>query len=248
MQTNSRSLACRFRNFWISTKFFISTLAEDRNLIQRIRSEKITYLSFRKLSSLAGTCRKIEKSGIEGIFIEAGCALGGSSILMASIKTPDRVLRIYDVFGMIPPPTEADTHDVHERYAEIVMGKAAGIDGDTYYGYESNLFDRVESNLRKFGISRTRQNIFLIKGLVQDTLQVDVPVALAHIDVDWYEPVLTCLQRIYPKLVVGGCIILDDYHDWGGCRKAVDEFIQSITGGYGLDDTAGSLRITKFCD
>ena len=67
----------------------------------------------------------------------------------------------------------------------------------------------------------------LIKGLVQDTMRIDQPVAFAHVDVDWYEPVLTCLQRVFPKLVEGGSIILDDYHDWGGCRKATDEYIAS---------------------
>jgi asparagine synthase (glutamine-hydrolysing) len=53
---------------------------------------------------------------------------------------------------------------------------------------------------------------------------IEQPVAFAHIDVDWYEPVLTSLKRIFPHLVVGGSIILDDYHDWGGCRKATENF------------------------
>ncbi|MEY4519181.1 MAG: hypothetical protein RLZZ499_1780 [Cyanobacteriota bacterium] len=55
---------------------------------------------------------------------------------------------------------------------------------------------------------------------------VEQPVAFAHIDVDCYKPVLTSLKRIFPNLVVGGSITLDDYHDWGGCRKATDEFLR----------------------
>ncbi len=61
-------------------------------------------------------------------------------------------------------------------------------------------------------------------------MKIEQPVAFAHIDVDWYEPVITSLERIFPKLVIGGSIVLDDYHDWGGCRKAVDEYLSRVPG------------------
>lgn len=216
-----------------------------KNLIERLKEKKLTYLTDRKLFSLATTCLDIERKKLEGLFMEAGCALGGSSILMASIKTSKRRLQIYDVFGMIPPPTDQDTDDVHERYKTIAEGKSAGIGGDKYYGYEENLYEIVLSNFRNFGIDLEKQNVALIKGLVQDTMQVNEPVAFAHIDVDWYAPVMTCLTRIFPNLVIGGSIILDDYHDWGGCRKATDEFLLTVPGEFVLDDSAGSLKITR---
>lgn len=78
----------------------------DRELITRIRSRKLTYLSDMKLRSIVDTCRSIEASNLPGSFIEAGCALGGSEILMASLKKWERPLLVYDVFGMIPPPTK----------------------------------------------------------------------------------------------------------------------------------------------
>jgi asparagine synthase (glutamine-hydrolysing) len=224
----------------------LSTLnPEDRELLSRIRSSRLTYLSDKKLASLLSTCRSIESRQLPGMFMEAGCALGGSAILIASVKSPARPFRVYDVFGMIPPPTKDDTPDVHERYRHIVEGKSTGIGGDTYYGYQENLYDVVHANLARFGIDSEKQSVSLIKGLVQDTLHVDQPVAFAHVDVDWYEPVSTCLRRMFPELVVGGSIILDDYHDWGGCRKATDEYLREVTGQFELDDTAGSLKITR---
>lgn len=60
-------------------------------------------------------------------------------------------------------------------------------------------------------------NIRLIRGLFQDTLQVDEPVSLAHIDVDWYEPVYVSLERIEPWVQVEGTLVVDDYLDWFGC-------------------------------
>ena len=219
--------------------------SEQGELISRIRSQNLTYLSDRKLASLARTCRSIEDANLPGIFIEAGCALGGSAILIASVKSSERPLFIYDVFGMIPPPTKEDTQDVHDRYRTIVEGKSKGIGGDEYYGYKEDLYEVVQANLKDFGINCEEQSVSLIKGLVQDTMKIDQPVALAHIDVDWYEPVMTCLERIFPNLVVGGSIILDDYHAWGGCRKATDEYLRRVVGQFELDDSSRSMKITR---
>lgn len=219
--------------------------AQDLKLISDIRAQKITYLSQTRLASINRTCCLMEDANLPGVFIEAGCALGGSAVLIASAKSAERSFLVYDVFEMIPAPTDADPQDVHERYQTIVQGKSAGIGGDKYYGYLENLYDLVQSNLSSFGINCQQQLVFLIKGLVQDTMVIEQPVAFAHIDVDWYEPVLTSLQRIFPNLVVGGSIILDDYHDWGGCRKATDEFLREVAGQYTLDDSAGSMKITR---
>lgn len=218
---------------------------EDRELINSIQNKKITYLSNQKLEKLAATCHLIEEANLAGAFIEAGCALGGSSILMASLKHLERPLFVYDVFGMIPPPTEEDTDDVHDRYRTIVEGKSKGLGSDKYYGYEENLYEIVQSNFREFGINCKKQSISLVRGLVQETMKIEQPVAFAHIDVDWYEPVMICLERIFPRLVIEGNIILDDYYDWGGCRKATDEYLRKVVGQFELDDSAGSMKVTR---
>lgn len=220
----------------------------DADLIDQIKSRRLTYLTHNKLASISNTCREIERRGLEGCFIEAGCALGGSAILMATLKSEDRPFNVYDVFGLIPAPTAEDTEDVHQRYRAIVEGKSQGIDGDKYYGYEENLIDKVRSNFSDFGIDLEARNVHLVQGLLQDTMNLDGKVAFAHIDVDWYDPVKTSFERIFPRLVVGGSIIFDDYLDWGGCRKAVDEYLRGIVGKVSIDDTAGSLKVTKIHD
>lgn len=245
MLSKLKRIARRVANRPVRSRALAGLSESERALIDRVRAKKLTYLSERKLASLAATCRGLERDGIEGVFIEAGCALGGSAILVASIKAPDRKFNVYDVFGMIPPPTAEDPQDVHQRYREIAAGKSKGLGGDEYYGYQTNLYEAVASNLNDFGINLESGRISLIKGLVQDTLFLDGPVAFAHVDVDWYEPVMTCLTRIYPKLSVGGCMILDDYQDWGGCRKAADEYLSGRDGSIRRDDSAGSLKITK---
>jgi asparagine synthase (glutamine-hydrolysing) len=217
----------------------------ERELVVKVRERNLTYLSPKKLASIVDTCNSIEAKEIEGIFLEAGCALGGSAIVISQIKEDSRPFSIFDVFGMIPPPTEEDSQDVHDRYRTIVEGKSKGLGGDQYYGYIANLFEVVQENLRSFGCDLDKQSVSLVKGLLQDTMHLDGPVAFAHIDVDWYDPVRTCLERVWPWLPVGGCVILDDYHDWGGCRKATDEFLRTCVGKFKLDDSSGALKIER---
>ena len=198
-------------------------------VIEAVRREKLSYLTEDLLRSLVGCVRETELTGREGIIIEAGAARGGSAIAMAAAKAPEREMRVYDVFGMIPPPGEADGDDVHERYAAIVSGKGRGEgrdkdDDDLYYGYREDLLGEVTASFARHGVAVEESNVTLVKGLFADTITGEEPVAFAHLDGDWYESTMTCLERIAPRLVPGGRIVLDDYFNWSGCRKAVDEY------------------------
>lgn len=211
---------------------------------RKVKREGLTYLSDQKLASLVRLCREFEQRGTDGILIEAGCALGGSAIVICAIKSQNRPLQVYDVFDMIPPPSEDDGEDVHQRYEIVKSGKSTGIGGKRYYGYEKDLYGKVVASFERMGYPPRQHQVSLIKGLVQDTLVGEEPVCLAHIDVDWYEPVWTCLERIVPRLTPDGVLVLDDYNDWSGCRKAVDEFFQRKgRDDFLFDSSAGHLVI-----
>jgi hypothetical protein len=62
---------------------------------------------------------------------------------------------------------------------------------------------------------------------VEDTIPKEAPdkIALLRLDTDWYESTRHELTHLYPKLSVGGVLIIDDYGQWEGARKAVDEYI-----------------------
>lgn len=229
----------------LKSKSSVNINCVDGPLIDKLKNGNLTYLSNNKLAAISNTVRDVENRGIDGMFIEAGCALGGSAILISTLKSKQRVLGVYDVFGLIPAPTADDTEDVHQRYRVIVEGKSKGIGDDKYYGYEEDLLQKVKDNFSDFGIDIAGQNVRFIQGLLQDTMAVDGQVAFAHIDVDWYDPVKTSVERIFPNLVVGGSIIFDDYFDWGGCRKAVDAFLRTVVGKVSIDGSAGSLKVTR---
>ena len=192
--------------------------------IRRVMQKHLTYLSRATLIDLCDTIQTVERQQVPGMMLEAGCALGGSAIVLALAKQPQRVFSLFDVFEQIPPPSPKDGPDVHERYKEIQSGQAVGINGDDYYGYVTHLEDVVVANLNHFGININANAIQIVKGLYQDTLRIDQPVAFAHIDCDWYESVMVCLHQITPHLSLGGYLVIDDYTAWSGCQSAVDEY------------------------
>ncbi len=196
-----------------------------------LRSEGLTYLSHTKLMRLEALFEDLDKERVVGSYAEFGIALGGSGILIAK-AAQKRQARFFgfDVFGMIPEPTSEKDDDVsRERYSVIASGQSKGIKGGQYYGYVDDLYSQVCTNFEKHGVAVDGKAISLVKGLFEDTVpHVDLaPLALAHLDCDWYDPVRYCLHHLADVIVEGGAIILDDYHHYDGCKIATDEFLST---------------------
>jgi hypothetical protein len=70
--------------------------------------------------------------------------------------------------------------------------------------------------------------IHYVKGKVEETIPSVIPekIALLRLDTDWYESTRHELIHLFPRLVKGGVLIIDDYGYWKGARKAVDEYIR----------------------
>lgn len=172
--------------------------------------------------------KAVEKERIPGDILEFGVALGGSAIVLAAHAREGRRFHGFDVFGMIPPPTsEKDDQKSKERYETIASGQSVGIGGDAYYGYKDNLFEEVKASFARHGRPVDGDAVQLHKGLFEETwprISID-EIAFAHIDCDWYDPVVYCLTAVADKLSVGGVLLIDDYNDYGGARTAVDEFL-----------------------
>jgi hypothetical protein len=54
-------------------------------------------------------------------------------------------------------------------------------------------------------------------------------IAFLRLDTDWYESTKHELEHLFPRLVPGGVLIIDDYGHWQGARKAVDEYFAAQT-------------------
>lgn len=208
-------------------------------LARRMLSEGLTYLAPAKLRRIEAALASVQQ--VPGDFAEFGVALGGSGIVIAS-QANARNFHGFDVFGMIPEPTsEKDDAKSRKRYGTIKEGKSQGIDGQLYYGYRSNLFDEVKESFARHGVA-VGGDVLLHRGLFEECWpKANVAtLAFVHIDCDWHDPVEYCLRAVNPLLSANGAIVIDDYHDYGGCRTAVDDFLAAHPD-YAFEDGANPI-------
>nr|WP_298684558.1 TylF/MycF/NovP-related O-methyltransferase [uncultured Dongia sp.] len=199
-----------------------------------VRRDGLTYLSLKKLRRLEATLDDVLGRDVPGDVAEFGVALGGSAIILAEgAKRHGRSFHGFDVFAMIPPPTsDKDDAKSKDRYQKIASGQSKGIGSDTYYGYRDDLYGDVCSAFHNHGLDADGAGVTLHKGLFEDTLPKAglERIAFAHVDCDWYDPVTYCLASVADRLSPGGVILIDDYHDYGGCHVATDEFLHTHPG------------------
>jgi len=149
-------------------KTYIFSL-KHRKAVAAIKKVVLKHLSYYDESLLwdfAQVAINNEKRRIEGVIIEAGCGLGGSAITLATAKSKDRMFYIYDSFAIHPPPSDENGQDALERHKVIVAGRAQGIEGDLYYGYWKNLYDKVMQSFADFGLEVEENHIYIKKGIV----------------------------------------------------------------------------------
>ena len=73
------------------------------------------------------------------------------------------------------------------------------------------------------------EKLIFIEGRVEESMPRHLPdeIALLRLDTDWYESTYHELVHLYPRLVEGGILIVDDYGQWQGAKKAVDDYFRS---------------------
>lgn len=192
-----------------------------------LRENGLTYCARQgKLELLHQMVSKVEEENIVGIFVEAGVAMGGSASVIIKAKDNLRALKLFDVFTLLPPPSENDDPKAHQAYQYFLSGKVGGLTDQNYVSHAGDLLSFTQHTMRRVGIDLAVVKVEFIKGLYQDTLWIDEPVAFAHIDCDWYDSVKLCIERIADKISRGGIMLFDDYHSFSGCRKAVDEWLK----------------------
>jgi O-methyltransferase/8-demethyl-8-(2,3-dimethoxy-alpha-L-rhamnosyl)tetracenomycin-C 4'-O-methyltransferase len=87
--------------------------------------------------------------------------------------------------------------------------------------------DEVRANFSRYGL--LDDQVVFVEGYFSDTLpHLDVePLALIRLDGDMYESTYVALECLYPKLSMGGFVIIDDYGAVPACARAVGDFRES---------------------
>jgi len=152
---------------------------------------------------------------------------GGVSVLLrtlAQVHNPARHLWLFDSFEGLPEPSAEDDLDAARFAAGRAQGRLASI------GQCVGTVEEVE-RLLFHEFSLPRESVTIVKGWFQDTLRSysGQPIALLHVDADWYGSVKRCLESLYRYVSPGGFVVADDYGHWEGARRAVDEFLQDLS-------------------
>lgn len=191
-----------------------------------IRSvSEFTMTSPERILAVCNATEYLAKNQIAGDFVECGVWRGGS--MAAAAKTLvhlgelDRQLWMYDTYDGMSEPSQKDVDYLGHAAEELMKQQDRN---DAMSVWCCSALEQVKQTMEQTGFPLDQINY--IEGKVEDTLPTTTleKIALLRLDTDWYESTRCELEHLYPKLVPGGVLIIDDYGHWEGCRRAVDEY------------------------
>jgi len=187
--------------------------ARARGLDNNPRAD--TMIGLARLDNIRMCVERVLADGVPGDLIEAGVWRGGAAVFMRAVLAAhgmrDRTVWVADSFAGLPPPDEAacpaDRGDRHHEQEWLAV-----------------TLDEVKGTFRKYGLLDGQ--VRFLQGWFKDTLP-GAPIerlALIRLDGDMYQSTMDGLAALYPRLSVGGYVILDDWNLIPACRRAIDDF------------------------
>lgn len=158
---------------------------------------------------------------IPGDIVECGVFKGTSLVRFASflelLGNPlSKKIIGFDTFGKFPETNFEADKEMRQRHLDTAGG-------------ESMSKQQLMDVLKHKGIDK---HIELVEGDITKTLQdyvksnPELKVSLLNLDVDIYEPSKVVLESLYPRLVHGGILLLDDYESFPGETKAANDYFE----------------------
>jgi hypothetical protein len=142
---------------------------------------------------------------VPGDIVECGTFKGGCAANLSLVaRIVGRKLKIYDSFEGLPEGEAGDR-------------EAPGYKKGEYRG----ALEEVKSNIERYGAIECCE---FHKGWFKDTLpSLEGPVLLAFLDVDLEASLDPCVRHVWPHLVEGGYIFIDEYVSVGYCALFFSE-------------------------
>lgn len=222
----ARRLAARY--FPLRSEFdFADVQPQEWSILRAVGP--YTLQSTERLLALLRAIDHLEHHRIEGAIVECGVYRGGSAMAAAlKLIALDRVQRdlyLFDTFEGMVAPGAADLDLFGKPAAEEFARHRIDDQSSTW---TRATLDAVQQNVQGTGYPRER--LFFVQGRVEQTLPAAGPerIALLRLDTDWYESTRHELEHLYPRLVPGGVLMVDDYGHYQGAARAVDEYLAQL--------------------
>ena len=161
-----------------------------------------------------------QSCGLSGQLIETGVYTGGTSVIMGRIaKTCGKYVYSCDSFRGLPSIQVED-----KRKCQKINGtRSCGVG---FKGQYRSSVTRFQNYVHQENLTET---IKIVKGwfhITLPTLSIS-KISFLRLDGDIYNSTMEALRHLYPLVVKGGYVYIDDYGSYAGCRNAVDEYFKS---------------------
>ena len=191
------------------------------------KSIKLALCNKANLWSIIQSLKYISKNNIDGDIVECGVFSGGSLALIAKyakkLSLNSKIIG-FDTFEEGFKNPTLTKHDI------TIKGQKLNFSNNktTRDFYPS--VNNVKKNI-KFFLNEVPENLFLIKGDILKTLKdndnIPEKISFLRLDTDLYSTTKFQLEVLYPRLVKGGVLHIDDYGFFSGVKKAVDDYFKN---------------------
>jgi O-methyltransferase len=193
------------------------------------RAAPFTMTSRERMYALWQAVKYLARAAVAGDVVECGVWRGGSSMLAALALREigaTRPMWLFDTYEGMPPPSARDRQRTGEHAADrlAVQERIPGAINDWAFATLDDVKEQMAS------VDYPPELLHFVKGRVEETIPGRAPatISLLRLDTDWYESTLHELEHLWPRLSVGGVLIIDDYGHWQGAREATDEFFDAL--------------------
>jgi len=169
-----------------------------------------------KESYLANLALAARISHVQGCVVECGVWKGGMIAGMGAVLGSGRKYYLFDSFEGLPLAKEID--------GKGALAWQQDKESPVYYDNCRAAREVATEAMKLANIA----DFELIAGWFNETTPAHrhgEPIALLRLDGDWYDSTMVCLENLFDRIVSGGIIIIDDYHTWDGCSRAVHDFL-----------------------
>jgi O-methyltransferase len=228
----------------------VETSGSEFGFVEDVMSNKLTMVSYERIWTTLMACRYVVNNQIEGDFVECGVWKGGNSIIASQIFKlygSNKEVWLFDTFAGMTEPDYID-RTVSKSFEETDI-KFRKLQREDHNMWCYSSIEEVKNNFSERGL--LSDSIHFVQGDVRETLetrQLPEKISVLRLDTDFYDSTLKELEVLYPRLVKGGVLIIDDYGHWQGSKKAVDDYFHNNGNRpfFGLSDYSGRFGVKVF--
>jgi hypothetical protein len=182
-----------------------------------------TMIGLKRLDNLQHCVETVIADDVAGDLIETGVWRGGACIFMRAVlaahDVTHRKVWVADSFAGMPNTDQAG-NSVDQKMALYQYNDVFAVS-----------VEEVRENFDRYGL--LDEQVEFLVGWFNETLPAIAidKLAVLRVDGDLYDSTSDALRSLYPKLSVGGFVIVDDYKI-PSCRQAIHDYRQER----GIDD------------